>query len=72
MVSEFPNIKITTKNCITEISVNGFQLPCVTGINASWDTTGALATIHVSMLGNIEVDAESKLLLRVKDVKNII
>lgn len=66
-MSEYPIVKITTKNGLTNAYINEFRVPCVTGIQANWDHEGRIGTVRISMMGNIEVDAESNVTLGVNE-----
>jgi hypothetical protein len=66
-----PQVKITTKDGHTNIYIDDYRCHHVTGIKATWDNCGFRANVTVSMLAEIEVDAESAVLLKFDDTQTI-
>lgn len=69
-MQKLPQVKITTKDCRTDVFIDDFHCHHITGITATWDNCGHMATVTVSMLAEIDIDAESAVLLKLDTTDN--
>lgn len=68
----FPTVKITTKNCRTETFIDDTQLHNITGIKATWDNSGFLANVTITMLANVELESDSIIIPKFKLSNDIV
>lgn len=70
-MQKLPQVKITTKNGLTDIFIDDYQCHHVTGILARWDNVGYMAKVTVSMLADIDIDAESAVIFKLENREHI-